>query len=370
MKNIFQILTAMALIFISCVCASDEIGYPGGIPIEDGAVQVVVSDQSSESVDFYFCDHSASTTLSSPVSIGDDSVSVSSASGAILYGTIGISEDGHAFQTIVSAINGSTISIGSPSDYNFSTSAVVYFGNWNMNVDGSVSDVVYYIGPPPGATWDIYTLSISMEDNIMMYESTFAGIPELTNGIAARLIDGISKQLFLVNNNAGFREYGFITDYPAKVPTGTYAFGARKNYPDTNGVSLRLYGDSGDRIEFPIRDDLTDITKLAVTAHGHHVITENNLVSTSVMVSKNTWVKVVDNQTLGHVFINDNYLAGESVFVVFLDAGDSAPSLLPSEYGSNAILVESTYLPYSSPSGIDVYLYSYKYDISAVVTSF
>lgn len=361
------LLIFILLILATKATAQESIGYPFGIPIENGAVPVVVSDQHSEPINLYFCDHSASTTLAADADIGDDQISVTSAAGAILYGAFGVYENGHVWQTLTSAIDGTTITTASRSDYNFSAGATVYFGNWDMSVDGSTTPVVYYIGPPPGVKWDIYELIISMEDNTAMYESTFAGIAALTKPLTARVVDGFSKQLFVINNNGGFREQGFIVDYPAKVPAGTYAFGAYKNFPQTLGVSIRLDGDAGDRIEIPVRDNLTGITKVAMTVQGHVVVDSPEQTLTSYSVAKNSWVKIVNGGTVGSIHINDNYYISTNAFLIIKNAGESAPTAYPSESGSGAIAVDSMNIPFSSPMPIDIYIWSYKYDIGVVI---
>lgn len=112
----------------------------------------------------------------------------------------------------------------------------------------------------------------SYKDDQVMYESTFGGIPALTNGLVGRTENGDIKNRFLISNNAGFFEYGFDTNYNPKVPSGTYAFWAEKYYDTENGSIIRLDGASGGKYKIYVQDNLTAIGKIAVTMHGHKVI--------------------------------------------------------------------------------------------------
>lgn len=232
---------------------------------------VSVQDPVQEPIDLYICHTTGETTLASSAATGSESISVTSATGATLYQAACIMEGGHVFQTVITDINGTTISIGSPIDKGFSAGAYVMFSDWDLSrANGSaVSPVIYKLKPPFGVKWHIYTIIASIEDDTVMYDSTFGGIAALNNGLAARIVDGTTKQLFLITNNGGFKEYGFSVDYNGKVPSGTYAMLAEKQYPVKNGVALVLDGTKEDMIEIPVRADLTGISKFAISVHGH-----------------------------------------------------------------------------------------------------
>ena len=237
------------------------------------AKQVIIQDQYSTSIDLYLCKQNGVTTLTEDVNIDDTSITVVSNTGAVVGDCINIREDTRYFQSIVSNINGNIISFASPLDYNFTTNAEVCFGEWDLSTANGtlVNPIEFSICPPPNAIYDIYEITVSFEDNAVMYESTFGGITQLTNGFIIRISDGYTKNLCLVSNNAGFREYGFDNIYEDKVPSGTYAFSAKKNYKKTNGVSLRIDGKTQDKIIVIVQDNLNALTKLAVTVHGHIV---------------------------------------------------------------------------------------------------
>ena len=240
------------------------------VPVHD----VFIQDQHSETIDIYLCNHAGTTAPTVAAAVGVTQITVADDGDAILYGCIDITENGRFFQSLVGDITDNVITFKSPLDFAITTDAVVSFGQWDLSTaNGSlVSPVMFHAGPPAGVVWDVYTLSLSISDATAMDDLKFGGITALTNGFYARAVNGQAKNLFLVSNNRGFREYGFDTDYPSKVPTGSYAFWATKNYHEKNGVCLRLDGDSGDRIEIPVVDNLTDLTDFSFSLHGHEVV--------------------------------------------------------------------------------------------------
>jgi hypothetical protein len=368
MKRIIYYI--LPLVFAVSVSAQEYLGFPGSVPIKNGSVAVAIQNQYSESVDLYLCETTGETNPSAEIEQDDMSFTVVSASGATQYQAVSIIENGHVFQTIVASIDGTTINIGSRADSDFSTRADVVFGNWDFSIaDGSSTPVFYFAGPPSGTKWDIYSIGVAIEDNAAMYESTFGGIAQLSNGIAGALVDGIAKQLFLISNNAGFREYAFETEYPLKVPSGTYAFWAKKNFPIENGVSLRLDGDSGDQIQIPIRDNLTDITKMSVTVHGHVVESSPAFSSRSVSIARNTWIKVIDSGYVGKIsLVGDFYKTIRGYYVVVPD-DTTAPTLQPENMNSKAVPMKTETISINYPYAVDVYVWSDYINIYAIVSN-
>jgi hypothetical protein len=247
---------------------------PGSIPTASNPLPVNIQDKTSEIIDLYVCKINGTTNPTSGINVDDKQVTVANNTGAVVGDCINIQENGHYSQSIISNVAGNIISFSSPIDYAYTTSAIVYFGEWDLaTANGSVTPQIFHICPPDGVKYDIYAISISIEDNTVMYESKFGGITALTNGLIGRVTDGYTKNLFLVTNNGGFREYGFITEYPDKVPTGSYAFWGNKQISRDNGVAIRLNGTTEDKIEIIVQDDLTGLSKFAITVHGH-VVTE------------------------------------------------------------------------------------------------
>lgn len=234
-------------------------------------IQEVDYNQHTESVDLYLHIDNALPSITVNASIDDESIVVDSIADISAGDVIVLYEDDRFFQSLVVSATGNTITLGSPLDYAFTTSATVHVGDWNLAVDGSLLVKTAHLIAPPNAIIDIHTINISMVDNATMDGTTFGGIPALGNGILFRLENGIIKNLPLVVNNLGFAETGCVVNYDDKVPAGTYGFRARKNYLKTNGTVLRVDGSAGDELQLLIRDDLTDLTNFNVTINGHIV---------------------------------------------------------------------------------------------------
>jgi len=242
--------------------------------IEDiDSFDVYVQDQTTFPFDIYAHTIVNTTSITADVPIYSDYIIVSDSSGAIPGMAIDIVSDDRFFQSLIKSVDGNNISLFSPIDSVFSVGDIVDFGDWDFSTaDGSVDPVSFYVKIPNSVSYDFYTMTMSIEDNIVMYDSTFGSLPSLTNGFIARAVDGNSKTFFIITNNAGFRENGFTIVYDAKVPSGTYSMNAVKNIREVNGVALRLNGEEDEYVEFIVRDDLTDLNKMAIAVHGHEVM--------------------------------------------------------------------------------------------------
>lgn len=87
------------------------------------------------------------------------------------------------------------------------------------------------------------------------------------------MVRSLAKKIF---DNGGFAEQSNRSEYPIKVPSGTYAFRAYKNFAgqENHGVVLRLNGSTNDKFSIIVRDNLVDetFTKFSCVMHGHVVI--------------------------------------------------------------------------------------------------
>jgi hypothetical protein len=237
----------------------------------NGAMAVSIQDQHSDAIDLYVHTDNATPTITVNPSVGDQQITVNSIVGVVNGNAITINEGIKTFQSIITGSSGSVITFATPLDYDFSVSAAVSCGDWNMAVNGSVTPVVFYLRPPAGANWDLYTFNVSITDDVVMDSGKFGGIAALTNGLFSRIVNGVIKNLPVIVNNLGFAEIGFTIRYDDKAPAGIYGFLASKNYSQINGVSIRLEGSGADEFQVIIQDDLTDLTHMAITANGHVV---------------------------------------------------------------------------------------------------
>jgi len=240
------------------------------------SVDVSIQDQTTEIIDLYMVnlDDAVTPTITAPADIDDKVISVDATTGITAGDAINISENGRTFQAIVLSVTGTSITFNAPLDMAVTASAVVQVGKWDMAVDGSTEPKIYRVTPPAGATWDIVKLTIGMTASATMDDSTFGPLTALTNGVVLRVVDGQTKNIFVVSDNGGFAERcSYDAVYHTEVTSDVYAFRARRTFggQDKNGVVVRL--SAGDSLEFIVQDNLADVTftKFACVVQGHAV---------------------------------------------------------------------------------------------------
>jgi len=242
---------------------------PKSVLNEKGIFQVSIKDQYTNSVDLYAYINQATPLITVNTNLNDESIIVNSIAAVNAGDAIFISEGCKFYQSLVTSTAVLTINLAAPLDFVFTTEATIHTGPWNLAVDGSVTPKIAHILVPPKCEFNIYQLTISITDNVVMDSAKFGGISALTNGILFRIKNGFIKNLPLVVNNIGFAEQGCDIRYDDKAPAGVYGFQAKKNYLKTNGVALRLNGATQDQLQCIIRDDLTDLTMMNITINGH-----------------------------------------------------------------------------------------------------
>lgn len=244
------------------------------IPTEsNGAVPVNIQDQHSEPVCLYLHDHSIEPTLTSDIAVDDVVFDIDDNTGLVNGYAITLHEGANFYQGIVISSTATTVTVSTPSDRIFTAAGTaIHSGSWNAAVDGSGTPQVFSIHPPPGADFDIYTITISALSETEMDATTFLGIADgITNGTLLRVVDGDIKNLGLFVNNLGFEEFGYSLYFPPVNKKSEYGMIARKNMSEVNGVSIRLEGATEDSIELTIRDDLDSESLFAVIMKGHVV---------------------------------------------------------------------------------------------------
>lgn len=90
---------------------------------------------------------------------------------------------------------------------------------------------------------------------------------------------------------------------------------------------------------------------------------------TTVGCTKKSWTKVVDEKTVGSIYLQGSFFMKAKAYFVFVDTGEDAPTIAPGESGSTAIPMESEYLPFNSTVAIDIYLWPPKRDTVAVINA-
>jgi len=256
---------------VNVLIAKEGLRASGAYNTDYNALNVHIRDNEYIGFNLYLCKELGSTTLSAPSVVDTFTVTVTSPTGALAGDCINIRQGGDIFQSLIKNVATNTITFASPMDKVFTAGAEVCFGEWNLNGNGSSTPLIYKVCPPPDAKFHIRAISLTMNDTTAMDDSLFGSLPALTNGLIVRRTDGVVSNYFLISNNAGFYQYGYTTNYPAKVPSGTYGFQARKNLDDINGTVISLDGATNDELQIIVQDNLTGLTEFAMQVHGHIV---------------------------------------------------------------------------------------------------
>lgn len=247
-------------------------GVGNALTSTNSALDVAVQDQFTEIIDFYLHSHDTEgNLLLSPVAVDDTDITLTPGHGAVIGNIIGIKENAVMYQSEIINVVGDVITVSSPSDRAFTTSAGVHIGSNNMNVDGSATTQIFKLSAPIGVKWDIVRILFYIQDNSSMDDSRFGGLTALTNGVVIRLKNGNVKNIFHVHSNGEFAIRAFDTVYTDKAPAGSFGFRVRRTFggPSKNGVVIRLDGDIDDQLQVLIQDDLTGLENFNCVAQGH-----------------------------------------------------------------------------------------------------
>lgn len=237
-------------------------------------VGAFIQDQSSDIVDYYMCINIAALTLAQNTVLDSKQVVVTDASGVVNGTYICLQEGSRAFQARVLSKATNTITLDTPLDYAFTTSANIHNRKTDLNVNGSVTPVSAFIKPIAGVKWDITRIIFQMTHSSAGGDAVFGNLTALTNGIVLRKSNGVHHTIFNAKTNGELanRVYDLIyTD--RSVPTQIYGTRAMRtfNAQANNGVVIRLDGDNNDSLELLIQDDLSGLTTFKVVVQGHLV---------------------------------------------------------------------------------------------------
>lgn len=248
------------------------------VPIQD----VNIQDQHTRVVDLFMISPIDTAALTVDVALDDRDITFDSSTPPVVGNTLCLKESGRWMQSeilvVVDNTGGNyTVTVDSPADYAFTVVGheTCAISEDSLNVNGSVTSVHYYISPPAGTVWDITRVIFSMGDDTAGDEADFGGIADgLTNGIVLRKTDGDYNNIFNAKTNGDFGIRNFDFEYTAAtVPQGIYGFKSRRTFAgqNKNGVTIRLDGDTGDKIEVIVQDDLTSLAEFKVVVQGHVV---------------------------------------------------------------------------------------------------
>lgn len=242
----------------------------------DGDLAVVLHDQTTRSLDFFFGRLDNLTTLSADADPEDMTLTLTSTTGFTAGKTVGVFSlndvDGFYLGGQIGAPAGSVITVDTPVDIALASGSAIAATTTNMAVDGSSTTQVFQIGPVgPGSTSivDITRIMGHLLDSTAMDDGKFGGITALTNGVVLRKNDGVITNLWNVKTNADLALICYDFTYSDKAPGGQFGVNFRNTYAGQGGHGVVLELVPGEYLEVLIQDDLTGLDEFTMMAQGH-----------------------------------------------------------------------------------------------------
>ena len=219
------------------------------------------------------------TTLTSQTAKEDYIVNVTSAASFVVgqYLTIYNVAADRVFFSEILAINTLAITLDTPLDFEFPIGSIVSVGDNNMNVNGSVTPVIYGIRNPTTAdipsSVDITRLMFKCLTSSAVDLSQFGNIAGgLLRGIVIRRVDGEYQNVLNAKTNGDLKNIMF--DFDIEVTSGSQqdGFTGRLTFAGQNkmGAVIRIGADED--LQIVIQDDLTSLTSFTVIAEGSGVV--------------------------------------------------------------------------------------------------
>ena len=244
----------------------------GAVNTHDADVHRAVYNQ------FLHFDTAIITTLSAPLSAGDNQINLTDASsfpaGIEIKIENGILEP--VFFNIKTRV-GNLITIDTPVTFNHPAGADVTKIHTNMAETGltaaaSLSNPVIFTSHiPPDVIVHVTNMSIIMTDTAAMDFTTFGGAAALINGVALRAkSNGFTGSYTNWKRNFDLDSDAFPVNYQEKVGGGEFGLSAIYHIKEGTGAIVYLNGSLGDKFEMLAQDPLEDLTNFKIKLQGHY----------------------------------------------------------------------------------------------------
>jgi hypothetical protein len=239
-------------------------------------VDVNIQDQTTTTIDLYLNQMlNSGALLGSPIAADDKVITLVGGHGAVVGNCLCVKEGSSFYQGIITNVAVNNITVDTPFDVAHTTAAEVEIGNINLNINGSVTPVVFEVGPLVGSgdKWDITRMQGAIRDATAMDDGLFGGVTALTNGVYFRRNNGTAKNLFNIKTNGDIRLRSDEANYAAKAKSGEYGISFTRTWAgqENSGVTLRLDSADGDTFQAIVQDDLTGLIEFNIIIQGHVV---------------------------------------------------------------------------------------------------
>lgn len=235
------------------------------------SVDVFIQDQTTPPIQYYLMNElKTDITLTSDIAVDDTVISVSAGHGFTGTGEYMVIRSGQSYiqsKVISVATNDITIQIPSNQIYTVANTEVLR-GNIEMNVNGSVTPVVFRFPATGTEPVDIKTIIVNIHSNTASDDSKFGDLVALTNGLLARKIDNLITNLGIFIRNGDFREYGANINYTDKAGGGDFSTVVTFDMLEIYGVVIRLDPTTNDQFTALVQDNLSTLTRVRISVMG------------------------------------------------------------------------------------------------------
>lgn len=172
---------------------------------------------------------------------------------------------------IVTDVTGNNITVDAPLDYDFPNGSVVNEGIANMNVDGSVTPVVFVLTPKEDQVLHLLRMLIALEHSTAADDSLFGDLPALTNGVVIRVSNngGTSfNTLTTWHKNKDMKEDMYDVTYTDKAGGGNHGTNGRWTWKNVGNI-INLDETENEIFQVVIQDDLTSLIDFQIKLQGH-----------------------------------------------------------------------------------------------------
>ena len=248
-----------------------ELELNGGIPVN-------MQDQTTPPLILPMAQELAATTLSADTVLNAYTMVVTSSAGASIGNHIRIinsAADRYYYGTVLSIVV-NTIIVDTQIDFVYISGSEVTFSNINMNVDGSVTPVIFTLrtgSPSIPSEVDITRVLITCITESAVNLSLFGDLSALTRGVAFRSVNGDQRNIFNIKKNLDIASLAYDwTPYVATNPSqGVDGFASRLTFAGQNKMGIALRVGQHDNLEMIVQDDLRGLVTLNAILEGHIV---------------------------------------------------------------------------------------------------
>lgn len=275
------IISATTYTSLTSIVLTDENGNLA--LVNNGALDVNISDQTSRAVNLYMTQELSVCTLDSITGKNAPVIKVTTDGTVPIAGNfIELYEGNFWNQTEIESVvlvagNQYRLTLGVLMDLDFTVGATCMLTNADMDIDGSSTPIEFTISPQyldSGEQWHLNRMMISMIIATAGDMGLFGDITALTNGQDFKIINGVTFNDMHIKDNSDFALQGYDVSFDTRSGGGG-SFGMRSritfNGQGKKGVAIELKSTEDDRYSTFVNDNLTGINKYRIIIQGHMV---------------------------------------------------------------------------------------------------